>query len=945
MSVLLERERELAELDAMVAETCGGDGRFMVIEAAAGIGKTRLLLAARERGLASDMHVLTARATELERNFPFALVRQLFEPSLLALEPSARETLFEGAAGAARGALGLDGEAPTDAFAVLHGLYWLTAALAEERPLLLALDDAHWSDAASLDYVGFLLPRLEELPVLLALTCRPDEASAESSLARIATDGFARRLTPLPLSRGAAATLLAAELDEEPEGAFAATCHEISGGNPFLLHELARTVAAQAISPSAEQAPRVRELAPERVARTVLVRLARLSSDAQAVARAIVVLGDDADHELVAALGELPAERALAGADELRAAAILDPAAASLRFAHPLVRTALHHELPAGERSTAHAQAAKLLRERGISAQRLAAHLVATEACGERTTAETLLEAGRSALTSGAPRSAIAYLTRALREPAPMDLRAAILHPLITACIRASDQSVYETIEADVLTELERDPRLRSRWGTKLSSWMALNGRVEQAIPLLEQAIEVANDEDDLDRAFQLEAQLATLAQLPPTTTRSRLERYRGRFDEHSASGRLAAALEAQWHAVDGTAAEGTAAALRALGDDGQIFAEQLEFLAPGGAVLVLVGADELDAAEEGAKRALAIGRERSGTPEMVGAWWLNAIVALMRGDLATAEADVRQGLGLARLGRIAAAVPVMSAALAHVLIERGELAAAEAELAANGLTGELPEHMWFALPLFIRAQLRLEQGRCAEAAADFDGIARLATRGGGMVVLPVLQSRPYAVRAQVALGDLERARTLAQATLTHARRWGAPSGVSRALRALADTCEGEERLPPLAEAVAVLDGSPALLARMHALLDLGCALRRAGHRGDARAPLREALELARRCGAKGVAREAYVELQATGERVRRWTPIGVESLTPSERRVAEMAANGMTNRQIAQALFLTIKTIESHLAATYDKLGIRSRRQLPEALDARSGAASTVVR
>src|SRR6185436_5384118 len=122
---------------------------------------------------------------------------------------------------------------------------------------------------------------------------------------------------------------------------------------------------------------------------------------------------------------------------------------------------------------------------------------------------------------------------------------------------------------------------------------------------------------------------------------------------------------------------------------------------------------------------------------------------------------------------------------------------------------------------------------------------------------------------------------------------------------------------------------------RAIALTHLGIALRHGGRRADARAPLREALELARRCGAGGVARQAYQELQATGEKVRRWTPIGVESLTPSERRVAEMAASGMTNRQIAQSLFLTVKTIEAHLAASYDKLGIRSRRQLPEVLAA----------
>lgn len=191
------------------------------------------------------------------------------------------------------------------------------------------------------------------------------------------------------------------------------------------------------------------------------------------------------------------------------------------------------------------------------------------------------------------------------------------------------------------------------------------------------------------------------------------------------------------------------------------------------------------------------------------------------------------------------------------------------------------------------------------------------------------------------ALEDRERARTLADAALARARQWGAPSLVSSALRARAATLDDSARITALEEAVAVLDRSPVRLARAGALTDLGAALRRARRRADARPPLRDALELARRCGAAGLARRAHDELAATGEKVRRHTPIGVESLTPSERRVAELAADGMTNRQIAQTRFLTVKTIETHLSSVYDKLGIRSRRELPAALRESSSRAA----
>jgi DNA-binding CsgD family transcriptional regulator len=950
VTALLERERELAELAAMVEAAGSGSGCFAVVEAAAGLGKTRLLQAARERAAAGGMSVLAARATELERDFPFALVRQLFGPRLATLDASAREALLDGAAGAARGALGLtenggaaasDG-GPADAFAVLHGLYWLTAALAEQQPLLLAVDDAHWSDAASLSFLRFLVPRLEELPVLLAVACRPDEADAESSLARIATDSLARRIVPRALSPHAAAVLLADELEHAPEDAFTATCHEASGGNPFLLCELARTLAAEQIRPTAAQASRVHELAPERVTRTVLVRLARLSSDAQAVARALVVLGEDADSRLAAELAGLEAAEAARGADELRAAAILDPGAA-LRFAHPLIRTALDTELLAGERAALHARTVQLLRARGASAERLAAHLVATEARGERATVETLLEAARAALASGAPRSGIAYLKRALREPAPEDLRVAILSSLVTAGIRAPDRELFAAVLPELLKELERDPALYVRWGGKVSIWMILNGRADEATPLLEQAITIAEQRGDVASAFRLEAQLSLVAPRRLVTTRARLERYVDRLAPDSASGRLAAALESEWHAFDGTAAKAVEAARRALARDGRIFVEQPEFFSPGRPVIALMCADQLDEAQHAADQALAYARGRNATPELIAALWMNGGVAWARGDLAAAEADARQAVEAARLGRLRFAELPLRAVLVSMLVARGELDAAEAEVEASGMTGHIPDAFVFVLALFARGQLRFERGRFEQAAADFLQLERLSA-GWGVIGAPAPPARICAARALAALGDRERARPLADAALAHARRWGAPALLSHALRALAMTADGPERLAALEQAVAVLGDSPARLVRAEALADLGAALRRAGRRADARPPLREALELARRCGAAGVARRAHDELAATGEKVRRHTPIGVESLTPSERRVAELAARGLTNRQIAQTLFVTVKTIETHLAAAYDKLGIRSRRELPVALGARANEASAAA-
>jgi ATP/maltotriose-dependent transcriptional regulator MalT len=571
-------------------------------------------------------------------------------------------------------------------------------------------------------------------------------------------------------------------------------------------------------------------------------------------------------------------------------------------------------------------------RARGASPQELATHLIAGDARGDRTTAATLLKAGKAALASGAPRSASAYLARALREPAPDDLRPAILDAIVTAGIRAPDRELFEAAFPKLTAELERDRRLRVRWGIKVSAWMILNGRADDAIPLLEGAIDAANALDDVEGAFRLEAQLNLVAQRPLPDARARLARYVDKIPADSVSSRLAAALESEWHAFDGTAADAIGAARRALARDGRIFLEQPELLAPGRPVIALVLADKLDLARHAAEQALAYARRRSATPELVAAWWMNSGVAWAYGDLPAAEADARQALEAARLGKLRFAELPMRALLATLLVARGELDAAEAEIEASGMTGEIPDVVWFAPSLFARGQLRFAQGRFEQAVADLLQLERLSTRWAA-IGMPTPPARICAARALAAVGDRERAREMADAALTHARRWGAPTLMSHALRTFAMAVDGADRLAALEEAVGVLDGSPARLVRAEALADLGAARRRARHRADARPPLREALELARRCGAVGLAKMAFDELAATGERVRRYTPIGVESLTPSQRRVAELAASGLTNREIGQALFLTVKTIESHLAAAYDKLGIRSRSQLPAAL------------
>ncbi|HXE45155.1 MAG TPA: AAA family ATPase [Conexibacter sp.] len=938
---LLERERELAQLDASIADACSGAGRFLVVEASAGLGKTRLLKAARDRAPAA-MRILTARGTELERSLPFALVRQLFEPPVSAMAGTEREALFDGAAAAARSVVSPSRAEQghetrvVDGFSVLHGLYWLTAAFAEHQPLLLVVDDVHWADDSSLDLLTFLLPRLEELPLLLIAACRPAEPGAPLGALRLTTDPVAGHMNPQPLSRQATRALIATELRSEPDDPFVAECHAVSGGNPFLLTELLRALSAQSVVPSAAQASAVREIAPDRIARTVRMRLNGLSPHARTVARSLAILGDDSEHGLLAALDGLDAAQTLNAADELRAAALLDPGE-PLRFIHPLVRTAVYANIPAGERTASHVAAATLLQRRGATPERLAGHLLLSDAHGSRETVKTLLDAGARALAHGTPRAAIAYLRRALREPPPAELRADVLQALIVAGIRASDHALHDAIEPEILAELEANPPLLSRWARLLAVWLALGGHISRAVPLLERAIDAALREQVFKRAFRTEAQLLTFARVAPAEAKSRLARYRDGIEPGSADERLAAAFDSAWCLVHGEAGQGVAFARLAL-RDGKLFAEQPELMAPGWTMMALVSADALDDAQRAAEQALDIARERGAAPELVGAWLLHANTAAARGDLAAAEADRRQALHIARLGGMQTLIPNLATSLAIVLIDRGAIREAARELEAFGEADQLM--VWFAVPGLARGRLLLAQGRLKQAADQLLAVQRRLEEWG-VDGLPYIQARLIAARALAGLGDHAQAAELAEQELVHARRWGASSPLARAYRALALTKKGPDGIALLEQAVALLETSPAILQRAEALAELGSALRRARRRAEAREPLREALQLARQCGAAALARHAHGELQAAGATVRRYVPVGVESLTASERRVAEMAASGMTNREIAQTLFLTVKTIETHLSHAYEKLGIGSRRLLPDALS-RAGAGVT---
>src|SRR6266545_4484134 len=286
---LLERNEELARIESALAEARTGRGTFVVIEGPAGIGKTALLAAARTAAADGGMRVLRSRGTELERDFAFGVVRQLFEPPLAEASELERADLLQGAAGVAAGLLGLPGAAAADgppssgvdpSFAILHGLYWLCANLAGVGPLCVVVDDAHWADAASLRYLAFLLTRLEELDAALVVATRPREAGTDAELVTaVTTDSSADVIRLAPLSRAAIAELLAAVLGRAPDPDMVDTCLRVTRGTPFLVRELVEALSEGGIA-----------MATQTVGRSIRLRLRRLPEHAGRLARALAVL-------------------------------------------------------------------------------------------------------------------------------------------------------------------------------------------------------------------------------------------------------------------------------------------------------------------------------------------------------------------------------------------------------------------------------------------------------------------------------------------------------------------------------------------------------------------------------------------------------------------------------------------------------------------------------
>ena len=945
---LLERDAALARIDRRLREAIAGAGSLLVLEGPAGIGKTRLVLAAGRHGRELGLTTLSARGSEIERDFAYGLVRQLFEAPLVAAAPLERAEFLAGAAGHAAALFGVAavqedvaGALLDPSFAILHGLYWLCANLGRRGPLLLCIDDVHWADQASLRFLHYLARRLEELPIAVVAAARPVRSADDSPLlAALTADPLAEVLVLAPLSARAVAELVRLGLGADIEPVFAAACHEVTGGVPFLVQELIRTVAEEGIKPAAATSSRVAALAPRAVAHSVVQRLSRLSTAARQLAPAAAVLGE-ADLRLAAGLAGVDPGAAATAADELATAGILGEGR-PLRFVHPIVRAAVEADLAPGERAGLHAAAARRLANEGASAHRVAAHLLPTDPAGDDWVVDSLWPAARAAIANGAPDSAVAYLRRALAEPPSGRLRPGILLELGFAESYAGDPQAAAHLEQALDTATGATAQVSATLA--LGRMLQIAGRNHAALAVFDQT-RARLGSTDRRAALTLEGAALGAAQLDAETAgdaAKRIARLRRQAEEESdvppsVFGMLAIAATMANEPAE-TAAR---LALHALEGAPKLLPEAVDrppFFYH--ACIALTFAERYREALQRFDEAIADARRLGSLSHVLGLSCYRALLHLRVGDLADAEADARAALETGpRLPGVHAALAL--AVLLETLAERGEPEAAEVAGQRYRLAEQFPTMLHAGWLLAARGRLRLAELQPAAALGDLLAAGDLFAR----LCSPSPTTAPWrsdAALAHLALGAPAEARTLAAEEVALARAYHGPRTLGIALRAAGLAEGGRRGIELMRQAVRVLEGSGARLEHARALTDLGAALRRAGYRTESREILRPALDLAHRCGALALTQRTRTELIAAGGRPRRLVLSGLDSLTPGERRVARLAAAGLSNRDIAQDLFITARTVEGHLTHAYHKLAITSREQLPAALTPPGGGATT---
>jgi DNA-binding CsgD family transcriptional regulator len=933
---LLERDAERRHLEQAVSQAACGSPRLLVIEGAAGIGKTRLLEELQDLGVAAGMAVRWSRGTVLEQALAWSIVRQLLTQAVRDLTPEERGRSLQRAAARASPVLGLgsDVTAPLQFSEALHSLYWLAVELAEHAPLLMIVDDVQWADRESIGYLNYLGNRLEN-GILLAVACRagePESRRPELDELRLIPRQVALR--PQPLSRSASDAIVGRLLGQRAQPDLCQRFHDLTAGNPFLLHELCRGLDPDG-SDAADAVAGAETTTGQRVSISLLSRLARYPALAGKVVEAVAILGPSATLHRVSRLTGASEVEVANAIGQMIEAEILEQPDHTVEFVHPLLRRVVYEHLSAPRSQVMHAQAAALLREEAAAPEEIASQLLHAMPAAEPWRVAHLRRVASAALAVGAPEAASHYLRRALIEPPPSeDAHGLLLELGISELHHDPRAAVDHFAQAH---EMATSTEAGSTAALHVARAHALLGDFGSALTVLNQAVDELEDADGQLRR-RLDSARLVFARWDYASQELRHELFsdlRARADagaelDRDERANLAHELTARGEDLD-VAAESARAAIR---NSPTISGTDAAFVLQLTSVLVIC--DLSDEADEIARQAVREAESRGSEVDACAALTLGTYCALRRGDLREAVERAQSALALTAGVWNTGAV----AWLCEALAERGETTAANTLLRQYGFdelsptqAGDAPLGYQIAMLIYHRGRMRALAGDRTQALDDLLLVGELA-KGWRIENPAVLDWRSTAAGVLVALERPDEATELAREELRLARRWGAASAVGTALRAAGMADRSSTGTELLREAVGVHASAPARLEYARSLVSLGIRLRRQRQRLEARELLRKGLDLASRCGAIVLANQARDELVAAGAKPRRDAIEGADALTGRERRIAELVLEELTNREIAQALFVSPRTVEHHLRNTYRKLRIQGRSELASALE-----------
>lgn len=935
-SMLVGRAAELTGLTSHAEAASAGRSGLVVLSGPAGIGKTSLLRAFLDSDTCRKMTVLHGICGEVVAGSGYGGVRALFGPLGLTADDASDSPLLQGSARRALPALAPcpgheEPPSPATAYPVLHGLYWLAVNLMSQGPLVLVLDDAHWCDERSLRWIDFLLRRADHLPLLVVLAQRTEaEPAAPAALADIVAQPRSSAIRLGPLTDADVAEMAEEVFPVPVAPSFVERATAVCGGNPLTVTRLLHELRDKGVRPDDTGVREIAEVGQYVVAQSVHALLARQPGWVRDVATAIAVLGE-VDPEHVGALAAVPAARVEAAVTVLRGAEVVAPDRPDLT--HDVVRSAVLDAAGADALAGLRARAAQLLSDIGRPAEEVAGQVLLVPASPQPWMRGVLREAAAQATTRGAPEAAARYLRRVLEaEPGSVSARVRLAGAL------AETRPVEAIGLLKDALELTPDVRAKAPIAVQLGMTSLTVQQSPAAVRTLGAVLdaleaELGPDPEPRDQELLTLVRSALLIsgsdeKATITTVRERFAGLAEPAGDTPAQRQLLAMMTVL-SAMEGTSAERTVRqARRALRSPGVAFGNwSLLFSA-----FTLGLADEVGDALEAMDRSLRYGQENAAVWSYALSLSTRALILHGLGAIPDALADAQTAVEIVGHERWGSHMTMPHIALATVLVDRGEPERAEellGQVTRPNLDGFVMEYHWYLMAR-ARARWALGDGRTALRLLLDCGSSLEETGFANPCFIPWWAETAWVYAAEK---RADEARDVVDHGTELARRWGTPRALGLAALARGMTTRGETGIALLTESVARLSASPARAEHARAEFMLGAALLDAGDSRGAREHLRTSADLAQSCGALALAKAARRRLVAAGGRMREITASPVDLLTGTERKVATLAAAGGGNREIAESLFVTVRTVETHLTSVYRKLGLAQRADLASVL------------